>query len=282
MRKDWKKLLNGTRVRHRSKGYEGWIVCLTDERQFFEGPKVNPDGESQYHIYVHKNGKRRSSAEEDLEVCNDIEGVLKASELDNKPKTCIGSEDFASMPVSCTIWTLGPYHARSLLRSGIRSEDLKHTHQINSLKQYVDGFIIGCSEEDDDIGYLYNRLNTILKKGFPIAIVPSHDPTKPNFGLIKLVHRLSDAGRVDASSCLVRSTRIIPQHQAKDYGLDRRVMSRHLKSIEVKNGSLVNSMVVLLLDDIVTTGTSLMACKKLLLDAGASEVICLALGKATQ
>jgi predicted amidophosphoribosyltransferase len=133
---------------------------------------------------------------------------------------------------------------------------------------------------EDNIGYFFNRLDPILKKGFPIAIVPSHDPDERNWGLIKLVRRLSSAGRIDASSCLVRTVKIDTQHNLKEG--ERKKLKRHLDSIEVRDEALIKSKVVLLLDDIVTTGASLMACKKLLLEAGASEVICVALGKATQ
>ena len=35
----------------------------------------------------------------------------------------------------------------------------------------------------------------------------------------------------------------------------------------------------MLLDDVVTTGATFMACRKLLLDVGVAEIICLALGK---
>jgi hypothetical protein len=38
--------------------------------------------------------------------------------------------------------------------------------------------------------------------------------------------------------------------------------------------------VILLLDNVITTGTTFMACRKLLLDADAAEVVCFALGKA--
>jgi predicted amidophosphoribosyltransferase len=165
-----------------------------------------------------------------------------------------------------------------------RVKDLTLTSRINSLKQEfeIEGWILGVGDsEEDDVGYFYNQLHTVLKKGFPIAIVPTHDPAEPNWGLVKLVRRLSTQGRIDASSCLVRSETIIQQHKCKENALNRRDTNRHLKTIRVKNEALINSKVVLLLDDIVTTGTSLMACKKLLLDAGASEVISLALGKAT-
>ncbi|UVT15007.1 MAG: hypothetical protein H8K04_14410 [Nitrospira sp.] len=112
--------------------------------------------------------------------------------------------------------------------------------------------------------------------------MPSHDPDKPNWGLSKLVRKLSEAGRIDATSCLIRIRKIDPpQHKLKELR-ERKRLKRHLDSIEVQNELLVKSKTVLLLDDIVKAGASLMACKKLLLDAGASEVVCLALGKAVQ
>lgn len=263
------KIPLGTRVRHCSEGYEGWI----------HGWKGNDT--TQCRIYVHQDPTYRFAAEADLEVCNDIAGVIDVSKLDEK--IIIGTNDFGLVPIFCTIWTLGLYYARPLLKSS-RGKDLAHTIRINSLKQEleIEGSILDVEGSgEDDIGYFYNQLHPRLKKGFPIATVPTHDPAEPNWGLVKLVRRLSAQGRIDASSCLVRSETIIRQHKCKENSLNRLDVNRHLKTIRVKNESLINSKVVLLLDDIVTTGTSLMACKKLLLDAGASEVISLALGKAT-
>ena len=79
--------------------------------------------------------------------------------------------------------------------------------------------------------------------------------------------------RTDASVCLVRHT---VAHPSSFWG-DRSI-SKHLESIWVTNDSRIVSEEVLLIDDIVTTGNSLTACKKLLLDRGAADVVCLALG----
>lgn len=267
----WQKIPLGARVRHRSEGYEGWIDGWTD-----------PD-RTQCRIFIHQDRAYRFAAYKYLDVCNDIAGVMDVSKLDETLAFIIGREDFRSVPLFCTIWALGLYHARYMLKRS-RAKDLTHTHRINSLKLEfeMEGWILGMGDSDeDDVGYFYNRLHPLLNKGFPIATVPTHDPDKPNWGLVKLVRRLSAQGRIDASSCLVRSETIIQQHKCKENALNRRDTNRHLKTIRVKNQALINSKAVLLLDDIVTTGTSLMACKKLLLDAGASEVICLAMGKAT-
>jgi predicted amidophosphoribosyltransferase len=132
------------------------------------------------------------------------------------------------------------------------------------------------------IDYFYHQLNGVVEKAIPVAIVPSHDPIKPNRGLIGLVEKLGCEGRVDATSCLVRHNEIISSHDAAEHGQDRRDMNRHLSSIKVCNTLLITSKTLLLLDDIVRTGTSLMACRELLLSVGATKVICLAFGRATQ
>jgi predicted amidophosphoribosyltransferase len=53
----------------------------------------------------------------------------------------------------------------------------------------------------------------------------------------------------------------------------------HLDSIMVKSQFVVGDR-VFLLDDILSSGHSMLACRQLLEDAGASDVICMALGRA--
>ena len=226
------------------------------------------------------------SVEEELEACNDIEGVLNVSALprDETLQCQIGESDFRPLPVPCRIRALGWYHARPLLKDRF-PRDYDHTDKVLDLKQVPkqDERFLEGPVENDTITYFYNRLHPILRDGFPITIVPAHDPLAPNWGLIKLVRRLSSDGRIDATSCIIRSRRISSQHFLCGHarcGISRQ--QELLDSIEIRDRSLIDSKVVLLLDDIVTTGASLMACKKLLLDAGAVEVICLALGKAAQ
>jgi predicted amidophosphoribosyltransferase len=56
----------------------------------------------------------------------------------------------------------------------------------------------------------------------------------------------------------------------------------HLSSITVANQSLVRDRTHILLDDIATTGKSIAACRKLLLEAGAKRVGALVLGRTTR
>jgi len=128
-------------------------------------------------------------------------------------------------------------------------------------------------DSKDAIQFFYNKLEPILGVGFAISVVPSHDPRKTLSGLRSLAQRVAANGRIDATSCLVRHTKI----PKLSYGGDRSI-DLHIQSIRVINHDLIRDREVLLLDDVSTTGNSLKACRKLLLESGAKEVQCMALG----
>jgi predicted amidophosphoribosyltransferase len=51
-----------------------------------------------------------------------------------------------------------------------------------------------------------------------------------------------------------------------------RNITKHLNSIEVINQHLIKGQIVILLDDVCTSGNTLAACTQLLMEAGAAEV----------
>jgi predicted amidophosphoribosyltransferase len=107
-----------------------------------------------------------------------------------------------------------------------------------------------------------------------IAIVPPSDPAKRGPGIVKLAKRLAALTPLsDATSALVRHTKI-----AKLGSGESRDVQVHLDSIRV-NAQLIVADRVFLLDDVLSTGNSMLACRQLLEDAGASDVICMALGR---
>lgn len=58
-----------------------------------------------------------------------------------------------------------------------------------------------------------------------------------------------------------------------------RNMEKHLASIAVRNKELIRNKKVILVDDVITSGSTMYACKQLLLGAGARRVIGMAMGR---
>ncbi|WP_053058269.1 ComF family protein [Pedobacter sp. BMA] len=132
--------------------------------------------------------------------------------------------------------------------------------------------------EEEAMKYFFGKLNTILSDTEKcICYVPSSDKDKLSTGIRKLCAKLAAANKgIDFTNCIVRHTSI-----AKAAHGGRRSVQVHLDSLRVTNSELLSGKQVLLLDDVTTTGSSLLACKKLLIDAGASKVYCFALAQTT-
>ncbi|WP_227746359.1 ComF family protein [Burkholderia cenocepacia] len=112
-----------------------------------------------------------------------------------------------------------------------------------------------------------------------IAIVPSSKQGTWGAGLEKIASNLirRNANFVDATRVLERATTI--QKLAAGGNRNQAV---HQASIRIGNGgSKIAQKTILLLDDITTTGNSLIACADLLCRAGAATVMPLALGRTT-
>lgn len=116
----------------------------------------------------------------------------------------------------------------------------------------------------------HNMINNIS-----IVEVPSHAQGHHLSSMEVIAERLAKCyGITNASSCLVRTSTI---NKLANGGC--RNQSVHLNSIEVFNEELIKNKKVILLDDITTTGNSLLACKRLLMENGAESNVCIAMGK---
>jgi hypothetical protein len=124
------------------------------------------------------------------------------------------------------------------------------------------------------IQHFLRRLDRSLGKGIPIVIVPSHDPEKTTSGIRTLAQQLANNGRIDATSCLVRTQHVDSQAQN-----GRRSEEVHRLSLRVGSPQKIKGKTVLVLDDVTTTGLSLIIAKELLINAGARRVECAALAK---
>jgi phosphoribosylpyrophosphate synthetase len=123
---------------------------------------------------------------------------------------------------------------------------------------------------------LVERLSPMLEQDIAIAVVPSHDPWTTDTPVRRLAQELAAAGegRGDATGCLLRHTKITrivfggPSNP-----------SLHRRTIQVEHPELIAGKRVLLLDDIAKSGQSLLACRQMLYEAGASLVQAAALGR---
>lgn len=116
----------------------------------------------------------------------------------------------------------------------------------------------------------------ISKEYAGITAVPSHDPANGVGTGIRLLakHVASKINAPDGREFLRRTVKVPKLARGGD-----RSVRVHLESIVAEHTDLYRDGRVLVLDDILTTGNSLVACRQILLAAGAAEVIGVALGR---
>lgn len=119
-----------------------------------------------------------------------------------------------------------------------------------------------------------NALEPLLPHGVVLTAVPPHEANQTESGVADLIRLLSFGGRVEGASVL-RRTVTVPAQKFQD----ERNEDTHLTSICVERPILIQGKSTLLLDDVITSGSSMVACARLLLQNGASRVQCFALGK---
>ena len=123
----------------------------------------------------------------------------------------------------------------------------------------------------------FAQIAPLLASEIAVAVVPSHDPFRDDAPIRQLGKMLAlepEKNRIEATGCLVRHTKI----QKITFG-GPSYRGLHHQSISVQSPELLMGRSVLLLDDIARSGASLRACRELLLEAGATEVQMLALGR---
>ena len=154
--------------------------------------------------------------------------------------------------------------ARADYNAGVVRDNAAWTRLINALN----------GERQWPLKRLYAVLDPLLAPGIALAVVPPHRAFQAFWPLRTLAQRLAENGRTDATSCLVRHTTI---RRIVYGGPSTRFL--HAQTIQVEHKELVEGKRVLLLDDIAKSGASLMACRELLLDAGAETVQAMTLGR---
>lgn len=145
----------------------------------------------------------------------------------------------------------------------------------------------------DNFEYIYNIINNefisdknmaiipFAKKHMvdAIGIVPSHHPDNKSNTMTLLAEIIArDNGWKNITYNIERFKKI----EKKAFSHEERNCETDLNSIKIINPEKIKKKTILLMDDITTSGSSLIACKTLLLEAGASLVIMFALGKTRQ
>lgn len=138
------------------------------------------------------------------------------------------------------------------------------------------------------LSFKHNDLRTVEQVGaallpllgddFVVAAIPSSDKDKNGmtapFNLIRYLIANGGNRFADGSSCVYRHT-----SKPSSHGEGNRDFSLMKNTIEIRNVGVFYNRDVLLIDDIVTTGTSIKAVSELLKENGARSVISFVVGK---
>ena len=128
------------------------------------------------------------------------------------------------------------------------------------------------------INYFADRLHSILsdRDKYVICVYPTSKEGIAFTGIRTIAKRLCEysSRRIDGTDVLLRAFEI----PKKSIGGERD-LQKEIRSLTVRNENIIKDQQVLLMDDIMTTGTSLKAGKIVLKCAGAKIVALLAIGK---
>ena len=130
-------------------------------------------------------------------------------------------------------------------------------------------------KKERGISYFFQQLDDEICKDVTICVVPSHTECDTNdSGIAELARRLANNGRIDKTDYILRKKTI----DKLAYGGSRDIRVQ-LDSLGVNEDMQIEGDVVLIVDDVTTSGASLEACKEILLKNGARRVAMLALGQ---
>lgn len=176
-------------------------------------------------------------------------------------------EEWEKISINDGIPHYGYYHRYRLANGEVNKE---------FYSDMISGLILDVKEKKErGLNYFYQQLAGLISKGVTVCVVPSHKASDKNTsGIAELARRLAKDGRVDKVDFLLRKKTISKLATGGD-----RDFSLQLKSIQTNPNLTISGDVVLLVDDVTTSGNSLRACKKVLLEHGAKRVAMFALGQ---
>jgi predicted amidophosphoribosyltransferase len=134
----------------------------------------------------------------------------------------------------------------------------------NSNFDKFSGLILDLKNKNEKgLNYFTDKLKSYFKYPYPVTIVtiPSHDPSISDNGIRLLAKRILAhyPDWVDGTHCLVR-TKLLPR--SSSHG--RRSPEDVGKSLKVVDTHLLDNKYILLMDDITTSGQSLVMCRSVI------------------
>lgn len=151
----------------------------------------------------------------------------------------------------------------------------------------IDGQVLNLKKDEDENTFKRNTAIGFFKKILDICefkvndentivtIVPSSKQYKYGKGLAALAEIIANKNDLDLDlGILVRRNSIDKLSRGGDRHKDV-----HFNSISATSSSKILGKSIILIDDVTTTGNSLLACKEILLNSGAARVDCISLAK---
>jgi len=164
------------------------------------------------------------------------------------------------------IFSLGTYYKKSIApKNETFSNDiliLKNDFYSDLQQEIIDKF-------STEIAALLHKNHE-----FVVCLMPNSSLGFNSSGLYDIAKKISIPPIIDGTRVLKRIHELQPKHLhgPRDY-------QKEIASLQVMNPDLIKNRIVLLLDDVTTTGISLRAGRDILLKADAKDVVLLALGK---
>lgn len=177
------------------------------------------------------------------------------------------NEEWENLSLSGQVIHYGYYHKYRLPDGSVNPEFRTDA---------ISGLILDVKEKKEKgLNFFFTALQYEIEKGISICVVPSHVAgTHNDSGISELARRLASDGRIDKTDCLLRTKSI---HKLAGGG-DRDIRTQR-ESLAINPDISISGDVVLLVDDVTTSGNSLTVCKELLEKNGATRVAMFALGK---
>lgn len=304
---------NNELFKHNLKKHEGWLIIkellyevsinkLINEEDIFNRKKELID--LLYNIYKYENGLYDWQTDCLFKFQEDFSSIFNNKNFSEENKIIFNYIHNVVLKVFISnnnkkIYYLHDYLPKSLYRTFDYS--WKEDELIIDYVEFSDKLLVYKDDVDSEVNNRFtNELikaiimlsDSVFKNLDKIALVPvpssKVNVTPQTKKSVEVIENAFKKCLIDFSSkklldlnynnILKRTKDIVSQKDCGAYY--RNVKNRHLKTISCKN-NLSNSIGFIILDDIVTSGTTMESCKEILINHGAYEknIVCLAIAK---